>query len=328
MSKMHVCVIAAACAVALAVCVDAVHVVKQAAPTTFEEFEDRFQKVYATSDEREARRAVFNANQQRTAGIPSAGATKFSDLTPEEFRKAYLGKLLHEEKPSPAARAAEAVDVRSLPRQVDYRKDGAVTPVPDMGDCGSLICGFGFTTSTEGVNKLVNGKLIPLSAQEAMACAYETCGCFLKKTFDWFLNNQSGWVDTNASYPINLNQCETAVCDLENRVRGAQISQVVSIPSDETAIQVELAKTGPVTIAVNAMSWQTYTGGVMANCQYGQPDHVATIVGYNMDAPINYWIVKNWWSTNWGEDGYIYLAMGSDQCNMTYEPLTVHVVRQ
>jgi C1A family cysteine protease len=218
--------------------------------------------------------------------------------------------------------------VSALPRSVDYRLEGAVTPVPDEGECSNVICAFGFTTAAEGVNKLVNGKLVPLSAQEGMACSdYMTCGCFLRETFDWFLNNQSGRVDTNESYPLALDQCEVAVCDLQDRVEGARINAVVSVPSDETSIQTELVKTGPITVEVVAVSWQTYTGGVMNDCQYGQIDHVAAVVGYTLDAPIPYWILKNWWGTDWGEEGYIYLAMGSNQCNMTHEPLTVHVAK-
>jgi C1A family cysteine protease len=126
---------------------------------------------------------------------------------------------------------------------------------------------------------------------------------------------------------LALDQCEVAVCDLQDRVEGARINAVVSVPSDETSIQTELVKTGPITVEVVAVSWQTYTGGVMNDCQYGQIDHVAAVVGYTLDAPIPYWILKNWWGTDWGEEGYIYLAMGSNQCNMTHEPLTVHVAK-
>lgn len=309
-------------ALAVALCVDAVHVVKQPAPTTFDEFVERYGKVYSSALEREGRRALFEANKH-------LGVTKFSDLTPEEFRRKHLKLRTDGEAPKAASSnmPSSAVDVSALPRMVDYRLQGAVTPIPDEGECGSIICGFGFATAAERINKLVNGKLIPLSAQEGMACAYETCGCYLRRTFDWFLVNQSGRVDTNESYPLALDQCEVAVCDLDDRVEGARISAVVSVPSDETSIQAVVAKTGPVTVAVLADSWQTYTGGVLTDCNYGQPDHVATIIGYNLDAPITYWILKNWWGTDWGEEGYIYLAMGSNQCNMTYEPLTVNVAQ-
>jgi C1A family cysteine protease len=312
------------CCIAMAFAVDAVHV-SGTSSVTFDEFAQRFGKVYSP-EEREIRRAVFEANKLRTPVTTTGGITKFSDLTPEEFRKKYL-KLRTDGAPKAASGNTSPVDVSALPRSVDYRLEGAVTPVPDEGECSNVICAFGFTTAAEGVNKLVNGKLVPLSAQEGMACAYETCGCYLRRTFDWFLNNQSGRVDTNESYPLALDQCEVAVCDLQDRVEGARINAVVSVPSDETSIQAVVAKTGPVTVAVLADSWQTYTGGVMTDCNYGQPDHVATIIGYNLDAPITYWILKNWWGTDWGEEGYIYLAMGSNQCNMTYEPLTVNVAQ-
>jgi len=49
-----------------------------------------------------------------------------------------------------------------------------------------------------------------------------------------------------------------------------------------------------------------YAGGVFSDCSTNL-DHGVLLVGYTD----HYWIVKNSWNTNWGEQGYIKLAKGN-----------------
>lgn len=56
-----------------------------------------------------------------------------------------------------------------------------------------------------------------------------------------------------------------------------------------------------------------YTTGVFddTNCSTGQY-HAMLIVGYTA----NYWIVKNSWSQDFGDQGYVYYARGQNLCGM------------
>merc|ERR1712136_355075 len=74
----------------------------------------------------------------------------------------------------------------------------------------------------------------------------------------------------------------------------------------------------PVSVCVNAENWNDYTGGVMSSAACGSSgasyqDHCVLATGFNSTAPTPYWIVKNSWSTTWGEGGYIYLDMSDDE---------------
>merc|ERR1712098_354502 len=71
-----------------------------------------------------------------------------------------------------------------------------------------------------------------------------------------------------------------------------------------------LAVNGPISVAVDASTWQTYSGGIMTNCPSGQLDHGVLIVGYDNTSSPPYWIIKNSWATVWGEEGCI--RVGAD----------------
>jgi C1A family cysteine protease len=75
----------------------------------------------------------------------------------------------------------------------------------------------------------------------------------------------------------------------------------------ESAIQV-----APISVCVFAEPWQHYQGGILSakNCE-GRTDHCVQLSGYSTDEKGNdYWIVRNSWATEWGEDGFIWLEKG------------------
>lgn len=93
-----------------------------------------------------------------------------------------------------------------------------------------------------------------------------------------------------------------------------------------TLLAQNIAAHGPASICVNAANWSSYTGGVMtaASCggnAYSDLDHCVQLTGFNADAETPYWMVRNSWSTDWGEDGYIYLEMadGVNPCGIADE---------
>lgn len=93
-----------------------------------------------------------------------------------------------------------------------------------------------------------------------------------------------------------------------------------------TQLANAVASHGPASICVNAANWASYTGGVMTVDQcggyaYNDLDHCVQLTGYNTDADTPYWMVRNSWSTDWGENGYIYLefADNANPCGIANE---------
>jgi len=78
---------------------------------------------------------------------------------------------------------------------------------------------------------------------------------------------------------------------------------------------------GPLAVIVNAAFWPRYRGGGMTyeacgNISMNDMDHAVQLVGFNAAASQPYWIVRNTWSTLWGDHGYIYLEFGRNTCGI------------
>lgn len=109
--------------------------------------------------------------------------------------------------------------------------------------------------------------------------------------------------------------------DAKDGVLAVASTSVVSLMGfGEDNMVKHLLTEGPLSIAVYAEPWKTYKGGIMTadQCE-GKMDHAVQLVGVNQDDPANpYWIVRNSWNTNWGEDGYIRLELGKNTCSIAF----------
>jgi len=76
-----------------------------------------------------------------------------------------------------------------------------------------------------------------------------------------------------------------------------------------------LMDNGALSVAVNAEYLQFYVGGISDPwlCDAKALDHGVLIVGFGVGknmfgSSVKYWIVKNSWSSSWGEHGYFRIA--------------------
>ncbi|RNC59775.1 cysteine peptidase [Trypanosoma cruzi] len=150
-----------------------------------------------------------------------------------------------------------------------------------------------------------------------VSCDKTDSGCsggLMNNAFEWIVQENNGAVYTEDSYPYASGEGISPPCTTSGHTVGATITGHVELPQDEAQIAAWLAVNGPVAVAVDASSWMTYTGGVMTSCVSEQLDHGVLLVGYNDSAAVPYWIIKNSWTTQWGEEGYIRIAKGLNQC--------------
>merc|ERR1712087_258118 len=99
---------------------------------------------------------------------------------------------------------------------------------------------------------------------------------------------------------------------------------------DAASLEAALAQNGPVSIAIEAdqKSFQFYSSGVLEGRCGKRLDHGVLLVGYGYDgdAAMGYWKVKNSWGNGWGEDGYVRICRdcnknGEDgECGILMDP--------
>jgi len=112
-------------------------------------------------------------------------------------------------------------------------------------------------------------------------------------------------------------------------INRAGVAGVVSVmPNNATAMVSALATVGPQSISVAAGNWQDYESGIMSNTNASGGDnewgidHAVQMIGYGFDGDLDmhYWIVRNSWSTLWGEQGYIRLYRASNPADEPCSP--------
>ena len=104
-----------------------------------------------------------------------------------------------------------------------------------------------------------------------------------------------------------------AKSEIDSMPVGAVISGYDHMADGEETLAAYVLK-GPVSVAVDATTFQSYRNGIVTSCVNRQLNHGVLAVGYDDVNVPPYWIIKNSWGTSWGEAGYIRLVKGKRQC--------------
>lgn len=97
-------------------------------------------------------------------------------------------------------------------------------------------------------------------------------------------------------------------------------------PESVAALQTAVAQQ-PISVSIDAETYyfQTYKSGVLTDATACgvNIDHAVLAVGYGVSGSTNYWLVKNSWSSSWGEQGYVKIAAqeGFGVCGVQSGPL-------
>jgi len=291
--------------------------------------------------------------------------TKFSDLSEEEYREynrleqGKNEKIRSEDKhgnlgyihPSWSLKWIFHRKVHTEPTSFDWRKSGVVSPVVDQGKCG---CSWAFAAAgnMEGVLSSFNGnggRAIPLSVEQLVECATlysynENNGCARGLAEYAYMYAIEYSVQSNSSLPYTLQNTKLAPSCPYKHSHETPIGEWVvgwgkipttgpPTPTQIQTLQSYLVHTNPITVSVDAKSFQFYFGGIHSCFPLTQRidlNHQMLLVGYGQDpAEGTYWILKNSWGTRWGNQdpirfgepsnlGYIFISAEYD-CGILFD---------
>jgi len=298
----------------------------------FEDWKVKYGKVYASDEESESRYQNFLESIKTVAklserkGGATFGLTKFADMTRSEWKAKYL--LPTPITPTPHTVAPVKV---APPQTIDWRTKGVVTRVKNQEQCGSF-CALATTETMESAwmmaKNIQNTTFKPLGPQQIVDCDDSDDGCNggnPPTAYQYVIT--AGGQETETAYPYTG---QDGTCKFEKSKVEVTISdwKYACSEEDETTLKNNVANKGPLSICVDAANWQYYTGGVMSGWQCAWVnllDHCVQAVGYDMTASTPYWLVRNSWATDWGEQGYIRLSYGDNTCGLTNEATYVIV---
>jgi cysteine peptidase B len=292
----------------------------------FVAFQHKYGKSYRTQEEFNMRFNVFKNNlaiaakQNAQSKNATYGVTKFSDMTPDEFKNIILMKKpINKNLPGKVWNFDGRMQTRQA-SSFDWRDKGAVTPVYNQGQCGSCWA-FSVTENIESQWFLAGNTLESLAMQQIVSCDTSDDGCGggdPPTAYQYVIS--AGGLEYYSDYPYTG---EDGTCQFNKADVDAVLSnwQYVTQSEDENAMQSFLVSNGPLSVCVDAESWQNYNSGIITaedNCGTSL-DHCVMITGYGSQESMTFWWVRNSWGTDWGEEGYLQVQMGSDVCGIAQE---------
>jgi len=184
-----------------------------------------------------------------------------------------------------------------------------------------------------------NGLMTPaeaLSIQAQLSCDTINHGCTggaPNLAYDYIY--LAGGAEANSDYgdgKYHGRENEHLKCEVKDYTNPQEARKKVSAAAyfnlqDEPAMIKHVTNTGPLSVCGDSTCFHHYTSGIISgeDCK-GTPNHCFSIVGIN-HAPegkdyegedlVPYWIVRNSWGDDFGHHGYVYIAVGDDNCRIT-----------
>lgn len=219
----------------------------------------------------------------------------------------------------------------AVPDSWDWNIRGAVTPVKDQAVCGSC-WSFGTSGTIEGAYFVKTGRLPKLSQQQMVDCSWKfgNNGCDGGEDFRAYQYiMEAGGLATEEDYGHYLGvdgKCHDS--EVAKTVKLAGFYNVTS--KYPAALKHAVVTYGPVTaIDASRPTFTFYSHGVYYDdeCKNSPDslDHQVLVTGYTVLDGKLVWMVKNSWSTYWGNNGYIYMSATNNNCGAMDSP-TVPII--
>ena len=307
-------------------------------------------RIFALNHER-----IVKHNVKYDKGIITykMGINVYTDMIASELRigsivAAKLSKKEQNDKLFDNVVLPEDYDVYNdtdIPDSIDWRTRGAVSSVKNQLPCGNtnwyynclngsnfmfLILGscyaFSAIGALEGQIFINTGKLVSLSAQEIVDCtkSYSNLGCeggVIIAVYQYMYDNNG--LSFDGSYPYDATESSCKLNDDMQKMITPSGKSIFLFDINEEQLKNVVATQGPVSVGIEANDdFQHYASGIFYAPKWKKEkmNHGVVIVGYGTDEITNkdYWIVKNSFGSQWGDEGYIKMSRNRENnCGIT-----------
>ena len=270
-------------------------------------FDKHCHKYKCYIDDREMRLNIFRNNfnfiQEHNKNSDfKLELNKFSTFTKDEYKSILgLNNLIKDDECNQMPNYNELLDMDNF----DWLSQNKITSVKNQLECGSC---WAFSTigAYENWYAINYNELVDFSEQELVDCDKTDNGCngglmmngltYIKnngicKYGDYEYNGKKNWFCNNKCnrYP-NLNGC-------------------YRVPSNDNISLKKALLHSAITVAIEAdnLYFQHYKNGIIDDeikCG-SNVDHGVLLVGFGEENGKKYWLVKNSWGSDWGDNGYV-----------------------
>lgn len=223
------------------------------------------------------------------------------------------------------------IHARPTDRHVDMRDYGIITPVRDQGNCGSCF-DFAVVAALETSELLKNGgdaSQLDLSEAQVINCMGTFLGLTNRCGSGGFNGDVAGFLTehrlvTESQWPYTAmdqqgDQCtrfQNNTSPYKARCWNYVTGTVLNPSPGIDAIKTAICKYGSVAAGIHATdNFKAYVSGVYDMNDVGAfdllPNHMIQIIGW--DDNLQAWLIRNSWSTGWGEGGFAWVKYNTNR---------------
>lgn len=274
---------------------------------------------------------------------------RFHKTTLEQV-KSLMGTKMDKNNELPLATHEGVVAPASFDARVQWPKCDSLKEVRDQSTCGSCWA-FGAAEAMSDRLCINSGQKdqTRISAEDLLDCCY-SCGMGCNGGYPsaaWSYFQSTGLVTgglhddktycrpytfapcahhtTSTKYPACGPSQPTPPCKKQcqessgrtykdDKIKGKSAYSV----EGESTMMAELSTKGPIEVAFSVYEdFLTYKSGVYQHKTGSMlGGHAVKAIGYGTEGGVKYWIIANSWNESWGDNGFIKILRGTDECGI------------